>query len=361
MPEYLIIGGKNSDQALAAMAVAADINATGDDVIVDIIVPADAADIVRLSEVPRRVIAANVAPTPPSGFSPEIPSGGWRGVLSAAQTAAKSAADAAAKNFSQYRELTDEIRMVRYTMAFDIVADPSALLMARMASTEKIIGFAPGVIPNAAPGSALMYHEPRTVPSSLSYREKCRRLVAQQLNFSLTPVPEWRFRTFTPPAWSPSSPFILIGGRIPAPFSEVLADAGMPVVETPSDATVEEIFAAATAASSVAGSGLTTDLAAAAGARTFFIGSEKHCPPEATLTESPAALREALVAAPPVESTSFVEETPPVDATPSPSVEEAPSLVENETPPPAEPKKSDTDSSPSKTPPASGGLRIKLD
>ena len=370
MPEYLIIGGKDSSQALAALAAAADIAATGDDVIVDIIVPTDVADIVRMSEVPRRVIAANIAPTAPDGFSPDKPSGGWRGVLSAAQTAAKSAANAATKNFAQYRELMDEIRMVRYTAAFDTVADAAALLVARMASADKIIGFSAGVIPDAAPGAVLMYHEPRGVPSNLPHREKCRRLVSQQLDFTLTPTPKWRFRSFSPPSWAPSPPFILTGGRIPEPFSEVLADAGMPVVETPSDATVEEIFAAATVASSVAGSGLTAELAAAAGTRTFFIGSEKHRPPEATLTESPAALREAIVAAPP-------------------SIEPTPAIVENETPPPAEPEKPAAESSSSETlktsdtsktsetpetsetsktpetsetpPPASGGLRIKLD
>ena len=297
MADYLIIGGKNDDSALCALAVAADI-AVKLDAQTDIATTPARAPIVRLGRNLRRVVEVDIAPSSTPDVSLDAlknaPSGGWKGMLSFAKKAAQDAAVSARQNFGQYRALADDLRLVRYDAAVDLDADAAGLLAARLASATKVLGFASENIPDAAPGASLLYHDARAVPRSLPRREQCRRLAAAFFGYTLDPRPPWDFIAPPLPANAPAAPFILIGGDIPEPFMEILRAAGLPLFAPDSPA---DMLAAAQAGECAVGSGVAVSIAAAAGARALFIGGAAHAPPEATTTESPSALQDALAQA----------------------------------------------------------------
>ncbi|MGI9298497.1 MAG: hypothetical protein ACR2QC_11470 [Gammaproteobacteria bacterium] len=294
MAEYLVIGGKNEDAVLHALAVAADIATKKADAQVDIATSPALAPVARLGKTPRRVVEVKIAPSAP-GVSLDAlknaPSGGWKGVFSFAQKAAKTAALSARNQFGQYRELAEELRIVRYDAVVDLDGDAAGLLAAKLAAADKVFGFAADNLPDAAPGASLLYHDTRAVPRNLPRREQCRRLAADCLGYTPPARPEWDFADPPPPANAPAPPFLLIGGKIPEPFMEILRAAGPPLFapESPAD-----ILAAARICECAAGNGIAVALAAAAGARALFIGGAANSPPEATATESPTALQQEI-------------------------------------------------------------------
>lgn len=355
MAEYLVIGGKNDEAALHALAVGADIAAKMN-AQVDIAVAPAAAAVARLGKTPRRVVEVHITAPSVPGISldamKQAPSGGWKGVMSFARAAAKTAAGAAKQQFGQYRELADELRLVRYDVVVDISGDAVGLLAARIADTPKVLGFATENIPDAAPGASLLYHDSRAVPSNLPRREQCRRLAAAGFGYTLQPRPEWNFIDSPPPAGLPEVPFILIGGGIPAPFMEILCVSGLPLFtpETPAD-----MLAAARRASCAVGNGIAIAIAAAAGAHTLFIGGAAHTPPEAATTESPTALKNAIdeVLQRAAAEKSAATPSPVPNLTPRQSAAESPdaaaaeSVAEKESAPPEESSS------------GGGGLRLK--
>ncbi|MGI9307541.1 MAG: hypothetical protein ACR2P5_09635 [Gammaproteobacteria bacterium] len=299
MPEYLIIGGKTEDAAPAALAVAADL-AGRQEAQVDIAAPVAHQDAVSLSACVRRVVGFDLTPSAKPDLSMDSlkqkAAGGWRGLLSAARGAARGAAE----NFEQYRGLRDELRLARYDMIIDLNADAGSVIIARLADSVKVAGFSAENLPGAAPGMALFYHDSYAVPSNLPRLEQCRRLAGRALNYEPGPQPGWNFKDFPRPEWTPAAPFILLGGKIPAPFGEILTGANLPLCGAPPAPAPPEtisppdLLALAAAAVCVAGNGLAAGLGAALRKPVFFIGGKPQLPPNAVLTDSPAALKESL-------------------------------------------------------------------
>ena len=352
MSEYLIVGGKNDDTVLSALAVAADLHSQKE-AQVDIAVPPARVELAQLGKTPRRIVAANVTPSgiPQLAEKAKTPGGGWRGMLTAAQSVAQSAAQSAKQNFSQYRELAEELRLTRYDVVIDLDADAAGLVVARIANAEKILGFAAANIPNAATGASLLYHETRAPSTKLPYRTQCRLLAGLYFGYEPSSIPEWNFKeTPPPPPWVPNSRFILQAGNVPPPFAEILSGSDIDTVLLPANATAAEILAAVTAAAVIVGNGIAATLATTTTNRVLFIGGAQHLPPGAILIESPAALKD-----------EFTTIAPPAVAAPTPTPTTTPPDMETTTAAPTTPP-ADTEVTPTAatTPaPSGGGLQIK--
>ena len=350
MAEYLVIGCKDEDSAMSALAVAADI-AAAKDAQVDIATSPQCAPIIRLGKTPRQVLEIDISPSMPADLSWETvkkaPFSGMKNLLSAASKASKIAASSAMENFKQYRETIEKLRLAHYDAALDLDATAAGLFAARSANTEKVYGFAAENIPDAAPGASLLYHESRAVSKNMSRREQCRKLAAQILNYAPPPLPEWDFIDTTPPADIPESPFILLCGKIPAPFMAALNETGLPLY-TP-DSEINTLAAARMCRFAV---GTNISIPAAAGVKSFFIGGATYPLPNSHTVESPSALREGIAALPgasPPEAKT-PPEMPKAETAEMPKAETA-----AETLPKAE---TAADENPPESPSSGGGLKI---
>ncbi len=360
MPEYLVIGG-DDESAVHAMAVAADLVNHVPGAQADIAVPAGQKTAAELGSNARRVVGFELAPSSVPNISvgaiKEAAGGGWKNLMSAARGKAKEAAAAATENFGQYRELREELRLARYDVVFDLYAGAGSVLVARSAAAVKVVGFAAENIPHAPPGLTLLYHENHPAPKNIPRREQCRMLAARTLGYECSPHPEWNFKPFSPPAWAPPPPFILLGGHIPAPFAEILSAAGAPLVgesppaeAPPQPVSAGELLALAAAAACVVGGGLAAALGTAQKTPVFFIGGKQRMPPNAILTDSPAALKEAL------DGVLHAADSPP-----PPEISPKTDSAAEELPPPESSDISKESASPDSTAPDSGGLRIRKD
>ena len=359
MPEYLVIGGAG-ESAVNALAVAADLVNHTSGAQADIAVPLAHKEIAELSNNVRRVVGFEIASSPVPDISlgafKEAAGGGWKNMLSAARGKVKEAAESAAENYGQYKILREELHLARYDVVFDLQADAGSVIVARCAESVRVVGFATDNIPNAPPGLTLLYHDNYPAPKSIPRRQQCRTLAARALGYEFSPQPEWNFKPVSPPASAPNSPFILLGGNVPEPFAKILTDAGLPLVggangaggaedSAAAEFTPGELLALAGAASCVAGGGLAAALGTATGTPVMFIGGKEHMPPNAVLTDSPAALKEALdgilrahqPAPPPPEETTAPEsaapESPKEPNSPAGAEESAAAEAAKESPP----------------------------
>ena len=343
MPEYLLTHGRSDTAVVEAMAVAEDLYRK-QDAQVDFAVPAERREIAELCLTWRRVVAVDIAPAAVPRWPSKLTGGGWRDKLRAAaqsgelldavKSGVKNITVAAHKNFRQYRDLLDDLRLPHYDAVIDLDASALSMLIARTVKAQKIIGFAAADLPNAPAGTDFMYHQTQAMPKNLSSLQRCRHLAARALGYEPNSRPAWNIKPCPPPKWLPATPFILIGGEVPEPFVKVAAAAEVPLLGDFADATIKppaapsitELAALAQAAVVVIGNGTVVALATAVGAQTVFIGGKKDAPDNALLAESPAALQKALHQ----HLSPKKEATPPT----APSEEEASASAPAETPSP---------------------------
>ena len=349
MAEYLIISGKSEVSVIDALAVAIDIDQHIPNAQVDITVHPTGAPIAAISQTPRQIIIADMKPpaTPDLSTTPPITptatsSGGWKNLMAVAQSATGKIVKSAVENFDHYKKLREELRLTQYDVVFDLAADPTAVMISRLARANKIVGFGDA---ESSPAKTLLYHESISVSDKLSRRARCRKLASQYLEYKIDNDNNWQWTVA--PATS-ADKFILTCANLPEPFMNILTAAATPLRGDNDALSASDILSFAQSAICAVGSDITAEIAAAANTPTLFIGRRFDCPDNAQLIESPTELKTAL------DNILHNISQPPTNLSNA-----SDSLTDNSPPPPANESKPDAATTNDNLSPSSSTLKIK--
>ena len=294
------------------LAVAAEVSTTLKGAQVDVAVPAEFADLMSLSAAVHRVIPVS----PPEGGWGDLTAGDEsEGAAAAAGlggklfSAAKKLSSVAGKNVRTYWQLAEQVRAVQYDAVFDFEFSAFSVAVAKLAKTQKVVGFDPSSLPAAIPGAVLTAHDTFFVKGEMSHSTRMRKLVAKFFDYHAAEdarALDWQLRPGDAP--STASPYMLVSASLPPPFLEVAQQGDLPVVQLDEALPAAQMAGMVSGAARVAGSGIATALAVAYGAKAYYIGSAADAPQRARLVSTPAELAQALAPAAVEEAPAAMEE-----------------------------------------------------
>lgn len=333
MREILLIRGGPAERAVDALAVAAEASAAlGSDTQIDIATPAEFAEVARLSTAVRRVIAVaspetgdwgEMTPDAGGGGSGGSSSGGLGGKLF---SAAKKVSSLAGKNVRAYWQLAEEVRITQYDEVFDFEFSAFSVAVAKLAKTQKVIGFDPQTVPAALPGAALMAHHTYIIKGEMSPSARMRKLVAKYYDYysdvANTQL-DWRLRPGEAPPQH--APYLLVSANLPLPFVEAVQQGDLPLLTL--DETLPPLawVGGVQGAALVVGSGIATALAPACGVEALYVGRAEDAPQSAQVVTTPAELAQALAVA---QQRRVASAAPLAPATPpAPAVSAVPKTI----------------------------------
>ena len=316
VPDYLLVRGKSPENAVDALAVAADMDAVSEEVQVDIATTGNLVDYLEVGGAVRRVVGIDAPDIEEiKGLNFSETDGGWGKKLF---SAAKSLTKMAGENARNYWGMAETLRLVRYDAVFDLDASAFSLAVARLAKADRIVGFDVSGLSNPAPGAAMMYHETYLIAKELSREMRARRLVARHLDYAIGGRRN-HLRETPPLSVAPSEDFVLLCGQVPRPFREAVEAREIVVIseaDGPYDALSGlERVALARQAKAAVGDGGGLGLAAVAGAAALFIGALSEKPENAVAVTTPTELNgalESLLSPPPPEPSPAAEVSSPI-------------------------------------------------
>ena len=295
MHEILLIRDGGCERVVDTLAVAAElVLSLGTDTQVDIAVPESCAEYVFMSSVVRRVIAVPAIDTEHGIEKTKKASIG-----STLFSATKKLSALTGRNVQAYWNMSKDLRITEYDAVFDFDFSPFSIAVSKVAKTKQIIGFDVQNIDKTSKISYLSAHETYHIKGEMSNSSRMRHLAARHFSYSPATdgIPlDWCFNTYPAPEMIPQQPYIVVGGRVPAPFMTLVKESNLSVLVLEEQPTMraEDITGALQSAKIAVGNGVVSALAAAVGIPNLFIGSGKDIPQRAISITTPSALADAL-------------------------------------------------------------------